>query len=669
MTLCRALTAGELRVANVDMPRILPAFRTALIVLIGMAANAVAQPSPVVITGEPAALPIAVSQPGQGLCSTSKASSSPGTDFPQSASGFNSGINAFIDGPGSRVTYVQRTILDLSNNNTASSQLNSYGDFTNSSPACLIGGCGFFVNDTTTSFATRFRGYLNVTPEMTQGTLHIGFYADDAVSLVIYDKTQNAYPVITRPPQIGAATWRSTNTVKFNTPGLYPIEILYTQIVEHAALEMSMLNGTFTDFERGASTSGADSLKGAGFQLFNFTDFYQAEDGQPTHPDPNTCVQCSRQFANVPGNGGCGAGNYCNGAALCAPCTSSFFCGPSCAPCSGTTPVCATVGGSTRCVQCTKDTDCRTGQKCNVDTNECQECNVNADCPRGRTCNGGRCETCSSRNSCAGASCNCCPGPSTLKCASLTPGAMPSCVECTQDSDCSGGLKCDTVNGRCIERIPDCNTADRCGPQCVRCPSERPFCLDGQVCVECRADFECAAGKFCLSGECTSCTTDRHCGARCSACGGDTPYCKSDGTMEHSACVRCRDDVDCPGGRCDPNTNTCTTTCAMTCSPGTYCDGSRCVRCYANTHCACGGACEANECTASCDASNDCSGVEHCTAASRTCERGRSKPGVEPKGGGICCGISASTGRATDGLVLLSLAAILLSRRRGGSRR
>ena len=650
------------------MLRLIRPFRTTLLALTGLAASAVASPTPVTIIGVPAAPPASASQPGQGLCSTTKISASPGTDFPQSASEFNSGINAFIDAPGASTTYVQRTIFDLSNNNSSGMAL-SYGDFRSSSPSCPIGGCGFLVNDATTSFATRFRGYLNVTPAMVGRPLHFGFYADDAVSMVIFDKNQAAYPIVTRPPVLGSATWRTTNAVTFGFAGLYPVEILYTEIVDHAALECSILDGTFTDFELSVGQIGSVNLQGAGFQLLDPANFYQAEDAQPSIPaDLNKCNQCSRQFANLPGNGGCGTGNYCNGAALCAPCTSSYFCGPSCAPCSGSTPICATSGGLAHCVQCTRDADCSSGMKCNTATNECQECNLDADCPRGRTCNGGKCELCSTTSQCAGVSCNCCPGPSTLKCAPLTPGAAPSCVECTQDSDCAQGLKCDAINGRCVERIPDCDTSERCGPLCLHCPNERPFCLDGQVCVQCRADFECAAGEFCVSGECTSCTTDRHCGPRCGSCGGDTPYCKTNGTAEASVCVRCLDSSQCSSGSCDPATNTCSTTCLASCSPGTYCNGSSCVRCYANTQCPCGGSCEMNQCSASCGTSNDCASVEHCTAVSRSCERGRVQPGVEPQGGGLCCPNSAYTGTAAAGLALLTLAALLLSRRRGASR-
>lgn len=633
-----------------------------------VALGAGAQPTPVTISGGPAvpALPTE----GPGLCVTSATSSNPGSDFALGSSTYNSGINQFLDTrTGSRVTTILRTDFDLSNNNTTGLGL-SQGDFTDTDPACPSFGCGFFVNDTTTSFASRFRGYLNVTPQMVNRRWHFGFYTDDSVSLTLFDRNQTPFTVVTRPPQLGAPTWRTTNSVTFTSPGLYPIEVLYAEIVEHAALEMSLLDdstsaGTFGDFELPANQSGSVSLSASGFQLVSPRMFHLSEDGTPP-VDPDRCVQCQRQNANVPGNGGCGSGNYCNAAAVCAQCTSALFCGPTCVPCGGSFPVCATLGGVTQCVQCRKDDDCRVGQKCNLETSECQECTDDSHCARGKRCStAGRCETCSSRNSCAGNSCNCCVGggDSPMQCAAVQAGTAPTCVECVSDADCTTPKKCDTVNGRCVLEIAACNTSDRCGPGCARCPAERPLCMDGQVCVQCRSDLDCGNDGFCNSGECTSCTTDRRCGERCESCGGDTPYCLSDGTVASARCVRCRNDADCDAGDlCDVITGQCSMGCNQTCGQGTVCHGDRCVECYANTHCPCGGVCDEarGQCITGCDSSIDCAAGEYCTASTRTCERGRRKPDTEPKGGGLCCALV--TGPAP--FLVAALAAVVLASRR-----
>jgi outer membrane exchange protein TraA len=661
----------------------------------------------VVITGDPV-VP-SPEQPGTGLCVANSISSDPAADFPQSTSSYIGGMNDFIERTAaSRTTYVLRTPFDLSNNNTGGTQA-SRGDFVDT-PGCVNYGCSFFVNDPSTSFGSRFRGYLNVTPDMVNKSLHFGFYTDDAVSFIIFDRNNAQYQVINRPPQIGIATWRTTNTVTFQQSGLYPIEILYAEIADHAALEMAILDGAFTDFERSASQSPIVRLTDSGFLLLQPEKFFQTETGRPSFPDPVQCQQCNRANANAPGNGGCGlnSGFYCNGAALCAPCDTARLCGPSCSPCGLSTPNCVNLAGNYTCVECTDDSQCG-GRRCDLTTNtctgcledracpngqvcdrlnytcvecnrdedcppdevcapeikQCRECNEDSECERGKSCQAHQCVTCATNDSCAGSSCNCCP--SGTLCAAPTPGASPSCLECTTDSQCTAGKKCDSINGRCVDAIPDCNTADRCGTQCVKCPTERPFCLDGQVCVACRNDLECGSGQFCFSGECTSCTTDRHCGSRCGACEKDKPFCLTNGTATGSVCAACRNDSDCPGGQCNPSTFTCvnSTSCEEDCSQQQkVCNGSACVECFADAHCPCGGTCDVSSgtCTTSCNDSGDCLGVEYCSPTTQECERGRRKPGTSPQGGSFCCETSSSdlTSTGTGAFLAMLLVGFLL---------
>jgi outer membrane exchange protein TraA len=674
----------------------------------------------VVVTGDPVAP--SPTQPGTGLCVANSVSSDPANDFPQSTSSYIGGMNDFMERTAaSRTTYVLRTPFDLSNNNTGGTQA-SKGDFVDAVPGCASYGC-FFAADPLSSFGSRFRGYLNVTPSMVNKPLHFGFYADDAVSFVLFDRNNVQYPVINRPPQLGAATWRSTNSVTFQQSGLYPVELLYAEVTEHAALEMALLDGSFVDFERPASQTPIIKLNDSSFLLVQPEQFFQTETGRPSFPDdPATpddelrkCSQCNRASANAPGNGGCGlnSGYYCNGAALCAPCDTSRLCGPACSPCGQSTPNCVNVNGTYTCVECTDDTQCG-GRRCDLTTNtctgcledracpngqvcdklnytcvecnrdedcppdevcapetkQCKECNDNSDCERGKSCSSHQCVTCSTNDSCAGNSCNCCP--SGTQCAAQTPGASPSCVECTTDSQCADGKKCDSLNGRCVDSIPECNTSERCGAQCSKCPTDRPYCLDGQVCVACRTDLECDSGQFCVSGECSSCTTDRHCGPRCGACEKATPFCVTDGTTAGSTCVACRNDSDCPGGQCDPKTFACvnTTTCEQNCAElGKVCNGSSCVECFADAHCPCGGSCDVSNgiCTTQCDDSGDCLGVEYCSTTTQECERGRRKPGTTPQGGSFCCETTTtdltSTGTGAFLAMLLVGLLFLYSRR------
>lgn len=709
--------------------------RTALAVLtVCLAGVAGASKLPDVVVSGPPVAP-SPGEVGTGLCRASSESFAPGTDFPGEEDNFIGGLNSFMEASRARrVTSVLRTLFDQSNNatqgdpNAPNNPQPSYGDFENSVSGCGRGGCDF-PHPQFTPIGVRYRGYINITPQWVRVPLHFGLYADDGVALVIYDRNQTAYQVIRLPPQRFFPTWRTTNSVTFEQSGLYPVEIVYAQGGSAAALEFSTFVGAFTDFEREYITPPVVKLTTPGFTLAPPELFFQSDNGRPSFPDDvNRCEQCNRQFANLPGNGGCGPYYYCNAAALCAPCNSSLFCGDSCSPCGQSTPYCANVNERTQCVQCTEDSQCPNGrcdltdntcrgcnddadcpttgrcdltdntcrgcnddsdcassgtvcdeptstcvpctedehcpdnQVCATDVKQCVECNEDSQCPRGEVCSNNQCSPCATDDSCAGNSCNCCPNGT--QCAAPTPGASPSCVECTTDSQCADGQKCDPLNGRCVDEIPECNTADACGPACAKCPGDRPFCLDGQVCVQCRSDLECGDGQFCLSGECSACTTDRHCGERCGACEGDTPFCFSDGSVQNSVCVGCRSDDDCGSGQCNPTTRTCENAgaCAVTCDEGLVCNGTSCVECFADAHCPCGGTCDTatNSCSTSCVDSEDCLGVQHCSTETQVCERGRRKPGTEPQGGAFCCGTTADATPAGSTTILVLLAAGLL---------
>nr|QAT78151.1 TraA [Byssovorax cruenta] len=612
-------------------------FSVSLAAALALASQA-AGAAPVIISN-PVRAPLPADT-GNGLCIASAVSATPEIDFPTQAPLYNGALNAFIEAhEKDRVTSVVRTVLDLSNNNILGGLKVSFGDFTNPMPGlCQEGGCGFFINDTTTSFASRIRGFLNVTEDLVNKPVHIGLYADDAVSVALFDKNGTSYNVVLRPPQLGKATWRTTNQVTFQQPGFYPIEILYAQIANDAALEMSLFvdeKNEFTDFELPVNQAGTANLQKAGFSLFTPGYFFQTLSGAPAYPDPATCDQCDRQFANKQGNGGCDAGFYCNEAALCAPCDTDFFCGPSCSPCGGTARFCINSNGTQQCGECRDDADCGTNPNggalhCDEEKHVCQECNEDKDCPHGKACEAHACVVCATGNQCAGNSCNCCPEGSNGKpmlCAPLDQSGVPGCVECIADSDCASPLKCDKLSGHCVDKIKDHSTPECCGDSCARCPEGFPFCLPGPVgtaCAECRSDMDCdkdglngaEGGFFCLSGQCQSCTKDRRCGTRCTSCGGDTPYCLSDRTPETAACVRCVRDEQCAGGgTCNQETHACEKGCAMSCGPDTpYCDGEKCVACYADTQCPCNGTCDlaSNTCSTSCKSNVDCLGNEHC---------------------------------------------------------
>lgn len=652
------------------------------------------------------AAPVTVSVPvtepldgdGTGLCSASAVSTSVQNDFGFLTVGnYNGNINTFMDTEphkSDRIESVIRTLLDLSNNNDTGLRL-SYGDFTSSMvPECELGGCEFVAtdpatqaiyNDPTTAFASRLRGFFNVTDELAGLPIHFGFYADDAVSLTFFDKDAGAISVLVRPPQLGLPTWRTTNTVTFERPGLYPVEIQYVAIAEHAAVEMSYFMGSFVDYELAANSPGSTSLKGAGFTLFPPTSFFQTLSGVPSFPDLDQCQQCDRQFVNRSGNNGCDPGNYCNEAALCAPCDTAVFCGPQCSPCGGDTPFCINTNGQRDCGQCRTNFDCKDGFSCDAATHTCQECNVDSDCPRANICVEHSCVPCETTDRCAGNSCNCCPLGSNGKqmdCTPIDQNGPAVCVECIEDLDC-GDRKCDVAAGHCVDEVRKHNKADDCGEGGVKCPADYPYCIPGPVgtaCAQCRNDMDCSEGSYCLSGECKACVTDRRCGLRCDSCGGDKPFCLGTQFAVDALCVRCTSDEQCgAGSTCERETHTCEPACMATCSPDTpYCDGQLCVECYADTQCPCGNTCDlsSNTCDTSCKGNADCLGNEHCkwteSAEAKECALGPMPEDVSC-GGTLASACGANIGRRGEdpppaGLLALAMLA-LFGRRRAGARR
>jgi outer membrane exchange protein TraA len=578
----------------------------------------------------PSAVALPLTVDGTGLCIASAIS--PDATFLMdfgnlNAGNYNGSLNTFMEAHAKdRVESVVHTLLDLSNNNDSGALVKaSYGDFTDvMMPLCKTGGCDFFINDATTHFGSRLRGFFNVTSDLAGKPIHFGLYTDDAVSLTFFGKSGAIYPASVRPPQLGVPTWRLTTSVTFTEPGLYPLEVLYVEIAEDAALEMSYFVGTFTDFEIPAKQPPITKLSDLGFKLFAPKSFAMTVSGELPFPDPNVCKQCDRQFVNLPGNNGCGLGYYCNEAALCGPCDSAALCGPTCSPCGGATPFCINTNGQLDCGSCRTDLDCKVGFTCDLIKHECNqthECEDDSTCERGKSCVNFSCQWCDTPDHCAGDSCNCCPrgnNAKAMQCRAL--GAVsgpPVCVECVTTADCAGGV-CDQLSGLCVDKLAVHERSDCCGQDCAVCPADAPFCLPnhlGEACATCRNDLDCKAGDYCLSGQCRACIEDRRCGARCETCAGDTPYCLGSQVANTATCVRCTGDDQCPGGACNPTTHACEPACKASCAPSApYCYGGACVECYADTQCPCGGTCMADThtCSTSCKTNVDCSGNEHC---------------------------------------------------------
>lgn len=614
---------------------------------------------------------------GQGLCGAFKQCSNPtvsfatrGAGWPGDANVFPEKVNLFMDqrfasgSDGARFDETLQKPFDLTND-VATVGDDASGDFNGPSCSALGYGCPFpgsQKGNALQCFGSRFRGFINILPEWVGQPIHFGVFADNAVSLSLFSVPPP--PKMPRPLEehllISHALdfnpkLRVTNTITFTTAGLYPIEINHVNFNAAAILEVVVLFNypSFRDLDQtnnlmagqskmsvAVTGQGPDNDRAAfafgvlGEPVTTPDNFYQTNSGAPAYIDAAKCQQCPRNYADVmgqtPANTGCEPSYYCNAAALCAPCNGDNFCGKTCSPCGGGTPYCVPVGTDDAvCVQCRDTPDCPTGQVCL--SNVCTTPNL------------------------------CCPDRPFLIEPDMNRPGIKACSPCRNHDDCGGTLKCDRLNARCIEAIPEHNTDESCGKNSTNCKNvegNRPYCLNGDVCVECRNDLECAAGKYCRSGDCLPCLADRKCGKRCGSCGReltlgtdgvsaepkvtDTPFCYSpDDTVEKASCVRCVKDSDCgTGGTCDKALHECVNKCTASCPEGQFCDGNRCVQCYTNSQCPCG-QCDISTgtCTGICTNNDDCAGNQCCTTNSegaRKCQPGRCA-GVA---GGALCGCS-----------------------------
>ena len=598
-------------------------------------------------------------------------------DFPQptALARWSGPMNAFMDGnSGSTARALYQTLqtpFDLASKINLNG-IKNVGDFIGSCPAYtgMMGvggvGCPFPGSGTNLdiaplpSFGSRFRGFILIPANLQGQAFHIGFFTQNEVALIVFDKDDKgnaqSHDVVSRTVNNGSSHWRVTNKITFKNPGLFPIEVLHANVGEPAVLEMVALTSdpTFVDID--GTENSTTSLAGPGFNLIFTTPdrFFQTSSGKLPFADPAQCQQCPRGDANsVDVTCSLNPGYFCNEAAVCSPCVGDQFCGNSCKNCKNVPgrPFCARIPGTGGtdydCFQCVIDTDCASGQKCIQGT-------------------------CTSP-------CACC-GDSPF-CVVTDKAGQPSarnCTACRTDSDC-GDAKCDLLNGRCIDKIPDCNTDDKCGVTCVNCITStatdplgpRPHCLNGQVCAQCRNDVDCKAGTYCRSGDCVPCTHDRHCGASCQSCGldfsvipatevgkdpqvkntpTDKPFCLApNGAVPTASCVQCLTDENCgDGGTCDPVTHTCNTGCDPPCTGGKVCAGTVCVDCMTSSQCSCG-QCVGGVCTPSCGDSTDCRSNQCCGQETSTCVNGRCKPGLTAHGGALCCDASGATlSSATD---------------------
>ena len=118
-------------------------------------------------------------------------------------------------------------------------------------------------------------------------------------------------------------------------------------------------------------------------------------------------------------------------------------------------------------------------------------------------------------------------------------GSKPKGPGCKTDKDCKAPLVCG--DNKCVE----CNEDSQCsgGKRC-----------SAHACVakaECTSDDQCPAGKVCQAGQCKACASDAECGP-----GGS---CQAGACKKAKKCAKddeCADDEDCVGGYCQKGSKT-----------------------------------------------------------------------------------------------------------------
>lgn len=197
------------------------------------------------------------------------------------------------------------------------------------------------------------------------------------------------------------------------------------------------------------------------------------------------------------------------------------------------------------CDSCTKDDGCGDGARCVLfapsDRRCMPEC-VDDQCPAGSTCqdaNGVNVCKPTGNACCFGEECGA-PGP----CDSCPPEAphcwQNSCVECTNSTQCSGGM--------CNQTTKKCEFDNGCDPACT---AAKPYCHPQLIsCVECLNSDHCPDGELCSNDNQCAGTEDI-----CQFCVDPYPACAD--INGSKSCVQCVQDTDCPSGQCDEGTYFC----------------------------------------------------------------------------------------------------------------
>ncbi len=352
----------------------------------------------------------------------------------------------------------------------------------------------------------------------------------------------------------------------------------------------------------------------------------------------DSCNEGTASCDNIPNDGNCDDGLFCNGAETCDAVND----------CQAGTAVNCNDG-----VACTDDS-------CNEGTNSCDNIANNANCDNGIFCDGA--ETCDAVNDCqAGTAVNCNDGVGCTD--DSCNEATNSCDNIANNANCDDGLfcngteTCDAVNDCQAGTAVNCNdgvgcTDDACNEATNSCDNvaNNANCDDGLFCngtETCDAVNDCQAGTAVNCNDGVGCTDDA-CNEGTNSCdniannancdngifcdGAET--CDAALDCQAGTAVNCNDGVGCTDDSCNEGTNSCDNIANnANCDDGLFCNGSEICDavndCLAGTavNCNDGVGCtddSCNEATNSCDnvANNAncpddgifCNGTESCSA-------------------------------------------------------
>lgn len=271
---------------------------------------------------------------------------------------------------------------------------------------------------------------------------------------------------------------------------------------------------------------------------------------------------------------------------------------------------------------CTDSDQCAKGEVCSSGVCIIGDCMVRDDCPRPLD------QLCNELNKCipdpASPIGNECPGGTNdcemgEFCSAGTCYSVADAKVCRRQSDCSGGQRCDPINGFCVDDRGGCNRANEY-PELA--------CAEGDLCdavtghcnsptgIPCTADTQvedCGESLFCINNRCVQCTSNENCGVDNNIC------CDGTGTQCNLATGRCVSaflcsvDEDCTGCRTRPGLGE-----TRYCSDHSACDDDGDCSSMSGRRCASGtGECVQPECTSD----SQCDGDYACDMTNYRCYR------------------------------------------------